>query len=83
MGRVVYFLPHLNTISELVEYIESREKIHPTLDPLVPDELASPLHKHHEDRCSNCEKVNKIIATLIVDERTELIRRDCFILYRK
>jgi|10_taG_2_1085330.scaffolds.fasta_scaffold53337_2 hypothetical protein len=49
----------------------------------VLDELASPMHKHHEDRCSNCAKSKKIIATLIINNKTELICQDCFILYKK
>ena len=86
MGRVVYFLPPLNTISELVEYIESREKIHPILDPQVPDPSVAfgpydlePIH----DRCINCEASKKIAATVTLDQRSGPMCNDCFILYRK
>jgi len=55
-------------------------------DPLVPDpskafgpyDLA-PI----KDRCINCEKSKKIIATITIDQKSGLICQDCFILYKK
>jgi len=36
-----------------------------------------------KDRCSNCEKVNTVKATITIDQKCGLICRDCFILYKK
>ena len=86
MGRVVYFLPHLNTLSELVEYIERREKVHPILgqEILDPSGASGPYDLEYiYDRCINCETSKKIAATITLDQRSGPICNDCFILYRK
>jgi len=36
-----------------------------------------------KDRCSNCEKVNTVKATITIDRKRGVICRDCFILYKK
>ena len=34
------------------------------------------------DRCINCEKIKKILATITIDQRSGPICKDCFILYK-
>ena len=36
-----------------------------------------------KDRCCNCEKVNTVKAAVTIDQKSGLICRDCFILYKK
>ena len=58
-------------------------KIH---DPFVPDPskaFSQYDSAPHTDRCINCEKSKKIIGTININNKTELICRDCFILYKK
>jgi len=55
-------------------------------DPLVPDprEAFGPYDlTPTTDRCINCEKHKKIVATVTLDQRSGLICQDCFILYKK
>ena len=51
---------------------------------LYPSEAYGPYDLEPiNDRCINCEKIKKILATITIDQRTGPICRDCFILYKK
>ena len=69
MTNVVYFLPAFDDLSELADYIESREKLNPILEPVY-------------DRCINCEATKRIVSLATLGPKWGSLCNDCYSVYR-